>query len=114
MRPFFSCQAYGGTMSKLPPFLKDQSLEPYTHLKTTKNLDFSPSSVHLTLSNAKNKAAFTKGVDVLVSDVSTIKEYSCVQGLVAVDAKAMGDLPKIHEAMIKAKEEGLWSKPFFN
>jgi len=107
-------EAYGGTMSKLPPFLKDQSLEPYTHLKTTKNLDFSPSSVHLTLSNAKNKAAFTKGVDVLVSDVSTIKEYSCVQGLVAVDAKAMDDLPKIHEAMTKAKEEGLWSKPFFN
>ena len=143
-------------MAKLPPFLKDQSVESYTHLKTTKNLDFKPQQVHLcrhtlgvfdryselfrgdiliydttaiflfttrwrgatpqvhlTLSNAKDKKAWTRGVDVLVSDVATIKEYSCVEGLVAVDKAAMGDLPKIHEMMLKVKEDGLWSKPVF-
>ena len=54
-----------------------------------------------------------KGVDVLVQDVNTIKEYACVQGLVALDTECMGDLPKIHDAMLKVKEEGLWSKPVF-
>jgi len=106
-------EAYGGVMSKLPAFLKDQTLESYTHLKTTKNLDFSPNQVHLTLSNAKVKTTWTKGVDVLVNDVSTIKEYSCVQGLIALDVECVGDLPKIHEKMMKVKEEGLWSKPVF-
>merc|ERR1712129_164160 len=87
-------EAYGGCLGKLPAFLKNQELESYTHLKTTKNLDFTPNQVHLTLSNAKDKASYVKGVDVVV------KEYSCIQGLVAVDAKAMGDLPKIHDAMM--------------
>ena len=50
---------------------------------------------------------------VLVQDVATIKEYSCVEGLVALDKECMGDLDAIHEAMLKVKEEGLWSKPVF-
>ena len=32
-------EAYGGTMSKLPYFLRDGSLVSYTHLKTDSNLD---------------------------------------------------------------------------
>lgn len=129
-------EAYGGCMAKLPKFLEDQTLESYTHLKTTKNLDFNPNQVHLTLSNAKDKSQWMKGVDVLVTDVDTIKEYSCCQvrktarniyrqrlsnsfasnspqGLVALDKECMGDLPAIHEAMLKVKSEGLWSKPVF-
>jgi hypothetical protein len=43
----------------------------YTHLKTTKNLDFVPGQIHLTLSNAKDKKAYQKGVDVLVQ----VKDY---------------------------------------
>jgi len=108
-------EAYGGCMAKLPPFLKDQSLESYTHLKTTKNLDFTPNQVHLTLSNAKDKSAYVKGVDVLVQDVNVVKEYACIQGLVALDEKCMDDLPRIHEAMMTVKTEGgPWNKPFFN
>lgn len=108
-------EAHGGCMAKLPPFLKDQSLESYTHLKTSKNLDFTPNQVHLTLSNAKDKATYVKGVDVLVQDVTAIKEYACVQGLVAVDAKAMDDLPKIHDKMMHMTVEGgPWAKPFYN
>lgn len=108
-------EAYGGTMSKLPPFLKDQTLEGYTHLKSTKNLDFTPNKVHLTLSNSKDKSTYVKGVDVLVQDVAAIKEYACVEGLVAVDAKAIGDLPMIHDGMIHMTVEGgPWAKPFYN
>jgi len=39
-------EAYGGTMSKLPPFLDDASLVGYTHLKSEKNLDFVPGAAH--------------------------------------------------------------------
>jgi len=98
-------EAYGGTMSKLPGFLEDGSLVGYTHLKTAKNLDFVPGQSTLTLSNIKDKSAYVKGSTISAGDVSAVKEYSCVQGLVAVDKAAMGDLPKIRESMIKVMEE---------
>ena len=124
-------------MSKLPPFLEDESLVPYTHLKSTKNLDFQPGQSTLTLSNIKvansnptptpnlnptsgnshrpnpsfssspcpcpgplqhqgqghlrqrytspsyhphqDKSAFVKGSEISVNDVSSVKEYSCMQ-----------------------------------
>lgn len=98
-------EAYGGTMSKLPGFLEDGSLEGYTHLKTAKNLDFVPGQPTLTLSNIKDKSAYVKGSTIMAGDVSAVKEYSCVQGLVAVDTAAMGELPKIREAMLRVMEE---------
>ena len=51
-------EAYGGTMSKLPYFLRDGSLVSYTHLKTDSNLDCEKGEVHLSLSNAKDKDAY--------------------------------------------------------
>jgi len=45
--------------------------------------------------------------------VSAVKEYACMQGLVALDGALMGDLDAIHAAMLKVKEEGLWSKPVY-
>jgi len=98
-------EAYGGTMSKLPPFLDDESLVGYTHLKSQKNLDFVPGQSQLTLSNIRDKSAFVKGSEISVSDVNSVKEYSCMQGLVAVDKRAMKDLPKIREAMKVVQEE---------
>jgi len=92
-------EAYGGTMSKLPPFLDDESLVGYTHLKSDKNLDFVPGQSTLTLSNIADKSAFVKGSEITTTDVGSVKAYSCMQGLVAVDKAAMGDLPKIREAM---------------
>lgn len=35
----------------------------------------------LTLSNCKDKSAFVKGSEITVSDVATVKEYSCMQVL---------------------------------
>lgn len=92
-------------MSKLPPFLDDESLVGYTHLKSQKNLDFVPGQSQLTLSNIRDKSAFVKDSEISVSDVNSVKEYSCMQGLVAVDKRAMKDLPKIREAMKVVQEE---------
>jgi len=97
-------EAFGGTMAKLVPFLEEDSLVPYTHLKAKKNLDFIPGTVQLTLSNAKNKKSFVKGETFVVNDVAVIKEYSCVQGLFAVDKAAMGDVKRFREAMLKVKK----------
>lgn len=98
-------EAYGGTMSKLPPFLEDESLVGYTHLKSNKNLDFVPGQSTMTLSNIKDKSAFVKGSEIAVNDVNSVKEYSCMQGLVAVDKAAMKDLPKIRKAMEVVQKE---------
>ncbi|KAJ1624053.1 hypothetical protein T492DRAFT_1050351 [Pavlovales sp. CCMP2436] len=83
---------------------EEDSLVPYTHLKAKKNLDFIPGTVQLTLSNAKNKKSFVKGETFVVNDVAVIKEYSCVQGLFAVDKAAMGDVKRFREAMLKVKK----------
>lgn len=97
--------AYGGTMSMLPGFLKDATLTGYTHLKSESNLDFVPGQVSMTLSNAKDKSSFIKGgPPMIVKDVNVIKQYACVQGLVAVDKAAMDQLPTIRDAMLKVQK----------
>jgi len=96
-------EAYGGTMSKLPDFLADQSLVGYTHLKTDVNLDFIPHTVTLTLSNSKDKAIVKKDHHIIVDDVRMLKEYSCLKGLVALDKSALDQLPAIHSAMMKVQ-----------
>ena len=101
-------EAYGGTMSKLPGFLKSKKLETYTHLKTNKNLDFTPGTIVLTLSNAKDKELVKKEeglLVLLVSDPSQVKEYSCLQGLVTLDKGNMESLDALHAAMIKVKAD---------
>lgn len=112
--------AYGGTMSKLPPFIADKSLESYTHLKTTTNLDFVNGAVTLTLSNAKDKSTVTKPVTTIVKDGMTtttvtttttvlaseaymIKEYACTCGLLALNKENLSDIDKIHAAIMKVK-----------
>ena len=60
--------------------------------------------VALTISNAKDKKSVVKGQEVIVSDVHTIREYSCVQGLVALDQACIQDLPKIRAAMLKVQQ----------
>ena len=62
-----------------------------------------PSQSTLTLSNCKDKSAFVKGSADAATSVDMVKEYACMQGLVAVDKAAMADLPKIRDAMQKVK-----------
>ena len=70
-----------------------------------RTLSFVPGQPTLTLSNIKDKSAYVKGSTIMAGDVSAVKEYSCVQGLVAADKAAMGELPKIREAMLRVMEE---------
>lgn len=115
-------EAYGGTMSKLTQFITDKTLESYTHLKTTENLDFQPGTVTLTLSNAKDKkmvkkdevkvvvdgmttTTYTVSSKIIAQDANMIKEYSCVQGLLALDKENLENLDKIHAAILKVSTE---------
>ena len=99
--------AHGGVMAKLPEFLDDKSMVSYTHLKTKINLDFCKKSVGLTLSNAKNKSMFHPGLESIVTDVHLVKEYSCLQGLIALAPTKMEDfyVNAIHSAMNNIKKE---------
>lgn len=101
-------EAYGGTMSKLPAFLADKSLESYTHLKSNVNLDFCKRSVGLTLSNAKDKGIVHPGLSSIITDVHLVKEYSCVQGLLCLGAEKTQEVfyqNAIHAAMMKVRNE---------
>jgi len=100
-------EAHGGVMAKLPEFLEDKSMISYTHLKTDVNLDFCKRSVGLTLSNARNKNMYIPGLDSTITDVHLVKEYSCVQGLVALSPEKMEAfyLNAIHSAMNNIKKE---------
>lgn len=100
-------EAYGGVMAKLPEFLVDKTMVSYTHKKTKLNLDFCKRSVGLTLSNAKDKSMFIPGLDSIITDVHLVKEYSCVQGLVALAPTKMEAfyMNAIHSAMNNIKKE---------
>jgi len=97
-------EAYGGTMSKLPKFLKDKTLESYTYLRTKTNLDFEPNETLFTLSNAHDKRVARMVRDVLVTEVELVKEYACLQGLLALDKGNTAQLDLFHTAMNKVKE----------
>jgi 3'-phosphoadenosine 5'-phosphosulfate (PAPS) 3'-phosphatase len=105
-------EAYGGVMAKLPAFLEDKTMESYTHKKSTLNLDFCKRSVGLTLSNARDKSMYIPGLDSIVTDVHLVKEYSCVQGLVALAPTKMEAfyMNAIHSAMNNIKKD---SPPFY-
>ena len=99
-------EAAGGVMGKLPAFLESKQVEPYTYLKTEKNLDFAPNTISLTLSNARDKSAAINmrndgEHDYFVEDVDTVKEYSCLLGLVALNKDGLKNTEEIHSAMQK-------------
>lgn len=99
-------EAFGGTMSKLPNFIKDKSLVSYTHLKSDKNLDFEGCTVFRSLGNVRDKSLYKKGEKgVVESDVMNLREYTCLQGLVCLDKNNMNNIDKIHAAMNKVMEE---------
>jgi 3'-phosphoadenosine 5'-phosphosulfate (PAPS) 3'-phosphatase len=100
-------EAHGGVMAKLPEFLDNKEMVSYTHLKTNLNLDFCKRSVGLTLSNARDKSMFIPGLESIVTDVHLVKDYSCVQGLIALAPTKMEAfyLNAIHSAMNNIKKD---------
>jgi 3'-phosphoadenosine 5'-phosphosulfate (PAPS) 3'-phosphatase len=105
-------EAYGGTMSKLPGFLRDKSLDSYTHLKTDINLDIEMNAVRLSLSNAKDKAAY-KALPkaykdtMITATADMVKEYSCLSGLVCMNKDNMGaaNIDAVHKTMLKVMKD---------
>ena len=95
-------EAYGGVMSKLPKYMTEKKLESYTYLKTRRNLDFDPDLVTLTLSNAKNKKELKlMEDDQLAEDVDLVKEYACVEGLLAFNKEGLPLLERLDRVMSK-------------
>lgn len=97
-------EAYGGAMAKMPKFLVDKSLESYTYLKSKVNLDFEPEETLFTLSNAKDKRVARMVRDVLVPEVELVKEYACLQGLLALEKSNFEKLDVFYDALNRAKE----------
>jgi len=97
-------EAYGGIMAKLPKFLSEKKLESYTYLKSKTNLDFEPDTVTLTLQNGRDKNKISRmfgdgDSGVKADEVDEVKEYACLQGLVALDKSNVADLDIIHKAL---------------
>jgi len=110
-------EAAGGVMGKLPGFLESKTVDSYTFLKSEKNLDFEPGVISLTLSNARDKSAAINmrndgEHDYYVEDVDTVKEYSCLLGLVALNKDGIKNQDEIHKAAKKVIEK--ICKPTYN
>ena len=98
-------EAYGGIMAKLPKFLKNKELESYTFTKTKINTDFEPDQTLFTLSNAKDKRVARMVRDVKVTEVELVKEYSCLQGLIALDKTNAAKLDQFHAALTEVDKD---------
>ena len=48
---------------------------------------------------------FKKGEEMIVPDVELLKEYSCLNGLVALDKQNLAHIDKLHAAMLKVQAE---------
>ena len=94
-------EANGGTLSKLTSFVAQKDLQSYTYLKSSVNLDFESGVASLTQFNAAEGSTFKKGDKVLASDVSMVRPYSNLCGLLAVHRVAMPQLDLVHDAILK-------------
>ena len=98
-------EAYGGTLSKLNTFVADKSLASYTYLKSPINLDFESGMSNLTPYNAADKNSVKKGEETRAITVESVKAYSNLCGLIALDGNCVkNDLDRIHTAILKVKE----------
>lgn len=100
-------EAHGGTLSKLTKFIENQSLESYTYLKSSINLDFESGVANQTPYNSsltKERATAIKQGEVFpITEVETAKAYSNLCGLLALDQSNTQQISKFHEAIERAK-----------
>jgi hypothetical protein len=61
--------------------------------------------VQITLSNAKDKRFARLAREVLATEVGLVKEYACVQGLLALCKGNLANIDFFHKAMVKIKED---------
>lgn len=97
-------EAYGGTLSKLTSFVHDQSLKSYTYLKSPTNLDFESGVASLTAYNAADKTSVKKGEEKSAVDVQSVKAYSNLSGIFALDASCLSQVDFIYDSMQKVRQ----------
>ena len=106
-------EAYGGALLKLSTFAATggSSRECYTYEQSDVNLDFEPGVPLLTPYNAARAAAVEKGaaapaaVDVFAQEVSELKPYANVCGLLALTATGMGGLDDLAASVAAASQK---------
>ena len=94
-------EANGGSLSKLTSFITSSTLESYTYLKSSYNLDFEPNVASLTPYNAADKTAVKRSGNQLAESVESVKPYSNLCGLLAVHSTTASRLSVLHEAIVR-------------
>lgn len=92
-------EAVGGTLSKLSTFIDNKTLESYTYLKSTTNLDFEAGKPLLTPFNATDKSCCKKGENIYATSIDMVKAYSNLCGLLALDKSCLVNLDNIYESI---------------
>jgi len=97
-------EAYGGTLSKLSPFVGSKALTSYTYLKSPVNLDFEPELATLTPFNVAVKGSVKKGsAPVRPADPTTFAAYSNLCGLFALDSACLSMVDFVFDGIQRAK-----------
>ena len=94
-------EAQGGVLAKLSPFVENMKLESYTYRKSTTNLDFVPGQANLTPYNSP----LGKNAKGPADDISKVKPYSNLCGLIAIDKAGLSEVKKYHDAIQRARKE---------
>lgn len=101
-------EAMGGKLCKLTKFVDNKSLESYTYLKSSVNLDFEPGVANLTPYNADVDkeviARLKKGEKISIDDIAQAKKYSNLCGLLCLDAQSLAQVDEFYACIQRAKQ----------
>jgi len=100
-------EANGGILTKLTKFIADKTLESYTYLQSTTNLDFEEGASFLTAYNTVNKSLVKKGDAPKIGRLEDFKAYSNIVGLLALNKDGLANLDNIFASIqaVKATSE---------
>jgi 3'-phosphoadenosine 5'-phosphosulfate (PAPS) 3'-phosphatase len=97
-------EAYGGTLSKLSPFIENKTLASYKYLKSPINLDFEPGLASLTPYNVAVKGSIKKGdAPKRATEAESVAPYSNLCGLFALDATCLSMIDFLFDGIQRAK-----------
>lgn len=100
-------EANGGILTKLTKFIADKTLESYTYLQSSTNLDFEEGASFLTAYNTVNKSLVKKGDAPKIGKLEDFKAYSNIVGLLALNKDGLANLDNIYTSIqaVKATTE---------
>jgi hypothetical protein len=89
----------------LNTFIESKALNSYSYLKSVENLDFVPNLSFLTPYNIQDKSIIKKGdAPRLADNISLVKVYSNLCGLIALNSKSLSQIDVFYEAISKVTE----------